>query len=41
MTRHSLALIDVFSKIPDFRQARGKRHQGLFILGKERRSSVE
>lgn len=32
MTRHSLALIDVFSKIPDFRQARGKRHPLTAIL---------
>jgi predicted transposase YbfD/YdcC len=32
MTRHSLALIDVFSEIPDFRQAKGKRHALKSIL---------
>lgn len=32
MTRHSLALIDVFSQIPDFRQSRGKRHPLAAIL---------
>lgn len=32
MTRPSLALIDVFSSIPDFRQARGKRHPLHAIL---------
>ena len=32
MTRPSLALIDVFSSIPDFRQARGKRHPLKSIL---------
>jgi predicted transposase YbfD/YdcC len=32
MTRSSLALIDVFSAIPDFRQARGKRHPLPAIL---------
>lgn len=32
MTRHCLALIDVFSEIPDFRQARGKRHPLKAIL---------
>src|SRR5581483_11466884 len=32
MTRPSLALIEVFSAIPDFRQARGKRHPLCAIL---------
>jgi predicted transposase YbfD/YdcC len=32
MTRSNLALIDVFSAIPDFRQARGKRHPLKAIL---------
>ena len=32
MTRPSLALIEVFSAIPDFRQARGKRHPLPAIL---------
>jgi predicted transposase YbfD/YdcC len=32
MTRPSLALIEVFSAIPDFRQARGKRHPLRAIL---------
>jgi predicted transposase YbfD/YdcC len=32
MTRHSLALIDVFSSIPDFRQSKGKRHPLKAIL---------
>lgn len=32
MTRQSLALIDVFSSIPDFRQSRGKRHPLKAIL---------
>jgi predicted transposase YbfD/YdcC len=32
MTRPSLALIDVFSAIPDFRQSRGKRHPLSAIL---------
>jgi predicted transposase YbfD/YdcC len=32
MTRTSLALIEVFSAIPDFRQARGKRHPLSAIL---------
>jgi predicted transposase YbfD/YdcC len=32
MSRPSLALIDVFSSIPDFRQARGKRHPLPAIL---------
>jgi len=32
MTRPSLALIDLFSAIPDFRQARGKRHPLSAIL---------
>lgn len=32
MTRHCLALIDLFSEIPDFRQARGKRHPLKAIL---------
>lgn len=32
MTRQSLALIDVFSEIPDFRQAKGKRHPLKAIL---------
>lgn len=32
MTRSSLALIDVFSAIPDFRQSRGKRHPLSAIL---------
>jgi hypothetical protein len=32
MTRQGLALIDVFSKISDFRQARGKRHALPAIL---------
>jgi predicted transposase YbfD/YdcC len=33
MTRHCLALIDVFSSIPDFRQPKGKRHPLKAILG--------
>jgi predicted transposase YbfD/YdcC len=32
MTRHRLALIDVFSSIPDFRQSKGKRHPLKAIL---------
>lgn len=32
MTRHCLALIDVFSSIPDFRQPKGKRHPLKAIL---------
>lgn len=32
MTRHCLALIDVFSSIPDFRQSKGKRHPLKSIL---------
>src|SRR2546421_5593521 len=32
MTRTSLALIELFSAIPDFRQARGKRHPLKAIL---------
>lgn len=32
MTRPSLALIDLFSSIPDFRQSRGKRHPLASIL---------
>jgi predicted transposase YbfD/YdcC len=32
MTRHCLALIDVFSSIPDFRQSKGKRHPLKAIL---------
>src|SRR5689334_24235356 len=32
MTRSSLALIEVFSQIPDFRQSRGKRHPLSAIL---------
>jgi predicted transposase YbfD/YdcC len=32
MTRHRLALIDVFSSIPDFRQPKGKRHPLKAIL---------
>lgn len=32
MTRHCLALIDVFSSIPDSRQAKGKRHPLKAIL---------
>lgn len=32
MTRHCLALIDVFSSIPDFRQPKGKRHPLNAIL---------
>lgn len=32
MSRHCLALIDVFSSIPDFRQSRGKRHPLPAIL---------
>src|ERR1044072_49876 len=32
MTRQSLALIDVFSSIPDFRQPKGKRHPLKSIL---------
>lgn len=32
MTRQSLALIDVFSSIPDFRQSKGKRHPLKSIL---------
>src|SRR6266513_1817151 len=32
MTRPSLALIDVFSTIPDFRQAQGKRYSLAAIL---------
>lgn len=32
MPRHCLALIDVFSSIPDFRQPRGKRHPLKSIL---------
>jgi hypothetical protein len=32
MTRSNLALIDLFSNIPDFRQARGKRHPLPAIL---------
>ena len=32
MTRQSLALIDVFSSIPDFRQPKGKRHPLKAIL---------
>lgn len=32
MSRHSLALIDLFSSIPDFRQSKGKRHPLSAIL---------
>jgi hypothetical protein len=32
MTRPCLALIDVFSEIPDFRQPKGKRHPLKAVL---------